>query len=93
MAKSFLKGIALGGVLAGLAVWMTTPKGKETKEVVEEKLQSVWKKIEKEYKKLAPEASHKLKREFKKAAKEWDSKDLSGDVRKGLASFLKKLGD
>lgn len=93
MAKNLLKGVALGGLLAGLAVWAhTTPKGKLAKAKVEEQVKSLWAKMEKEYKKIDPEGVKDLKKQARTALRSWQkSKDLSGDVKKALGWLTKKL--
>lgn len=93
MQKRFLKGVAFGGLLAGLAVWAhTTPKGKQSKALAEEKLKEVWAKIEKEYKAIEPEKIQDLKKEAVVALKSWQkSTFLSADVKRALAWAAKKL--
>lgn len=92
MAKRFLKGIALGGLLGGLAVWMhTTPKGKQTKEQLDAKLKDVWKKVEKEYAAVNPDGLKGLQKNLKAAARSWQHKDVPGEAKKALGAFLRKL--
>lgn len=51
MGKRFLKGVALGGLLAGLGVWMnTTPKGREKRAMLEDKLKKALKTLGKKLK-------------------------------------------
>lgn len=93
MAKNLLKGVALGGLLAGLAVWAhTTPKGKLAKAKVETQVKSIWAKMEKEYKKLDPEGVKDMKKHVRAALRSWQtSKEMSGDVKKALGWLVKKV--
>lgn len=93
MPKRFLKGVALGGLLGGLLVWMhTTPKGKNAKQELNKRLAVLWKKIENEYVAANPDGVEGWKREAKAALRSWKKKDVSGDVSNALQSFLKKIG-
>lgn len=93
MQKKFLKGVAFGGLLAGLAVWAhTTPKGKQSKKAAEESLKAVWAKVEKEYKAIDPAKVTNLKKEAASALKSWQkSSVLTGDVKRALGWAAKKL--
>lgn len=92
MAKRFLKGVVLGGLLGSLLVWMhTTPKGAKTKEELEKKLAVLWKKIVAEYKVINPGGVQDLPRNFKVALRSWDKGAASTEVKKALAGFLKKV--
>ncbi|OGH62235.1 MAG: hypothetical protein A2848_02070 [Candidatus Magasanikbacteria bacterium RIFCSPHIGHO2_01_FULL_50_8] len=93
MSKHLLKGVVLGGLLGGLAVWAhTTPKGKQTKAAVEARVKALWAQLEKEYRKMDPDGVAGLKKQAATALKSWQkSKDLSADVKKSLGWVVKKL--
>lgn len=92
MPKRFVRGVALGGLLGGLLVWMhTSPKGKQTKKQIEDRLATLWKRIEREYVKANPDGVAGLKRDMKSAIKTWQEKDVTTDVKKALRSFTKKM--
>ncbi len=93
MKKKFLKGVALGGLLAGIAVWAhTTPKGRQSKALAEEKLKTIWGKLEKEYHGIDPDKISDIKKDVRAALKTWkSSKEISGDVKRALGWVAKKI--
>lgn len=92
MGKRFLKGVALGGLLGGLSVWMhTTPKGKQKKAELEAKLAELWKKIQKEYAAGHPNGLKDVKKDATAAFKAWSGSSTAGDVKKVLTKIAKKL--
>lgn len=91
MGKRFLKGVALGGLLGALVVWMnTTAKGKMAKGKLNAELNKLWKKIEKEYSEANPEGLKDLPAAAKSALKKWKSTAGSSEVAKALEKFLKE---
>ena len=78
--------------MGALSVWMqTTPKGKEKKALIEEKIKDVWGKIQKEYAAGHPDGIKNIKKDVSAALKSWDKSAGHAEVKKALNSLAKKL--
>lgn len=92
MAKRFLRGVALGGLIGALGVWMhTTPKGRKAKVQLEQKIATLWTKVQKEYHEANPDGLADLQKDLRGALRTWSSGGHGVEVKKALGGLLKKL--
>lgn len=92
MAKRFLRGVALGGLLGALGVWMhTTPKGRKAKVQLEAKIKTLWSEVQKEYHEANPDGLVDLQKDLRGALRSWSSGSHGADVKKALSGLLKKI--
>lgn len=92
MAKRFLRGVALGGLLGALGVWMhTTPKGRQSKTVLEQKIKVLWSKVQKEYHEANPDGLADLQKDVRGALRSWTTGGHSTDIKKALIALVKKM--
>ena len=92
MAKRFLRGVALGGLLGALGVWMhTTPKGRQSKTLLEQKIKTLWAKVQKEYHEANPDGLADLQKDVRAALRSWTAAGHGSDVKKALAALVKKM--